>query len=97
MRPHPLPSFCIISGGHLKADLISGNTRQNMIENIKSGFVAGIMGYILFLGILLLTKFVSSIMQTDSNFITESTDFILPVIGFVLLFLIKFLENYKEA
>ncbi len=81
----------------MKAEFISTSvTKSNLLYNIGQAIIAGFWGYFLFLGILFITKTVSTLMQTDGAIAYESTDFVLPIIGFFLLFLIKMLENYKD-
>ena len=77
-------------------DLSTKVTKPTSFINIKKSIVAGFGGYILFLVILLLTKTFSAFIQTNSSVSFEQSDFILPIIGFILLSLIKFLENFKD-
>ncbi len=71
--------------------------RVPVILNIKKSILAGIGGYFLFLIILLATKSIAVVIQTSGKLQFELTDFILPVIGFILLSLIKFLENFRDS
>ena len=81
----------------MKTELISSSVnKSNLLHNIGQAIIAGFWGYILFLGILFLTKIVSTLVQTNGMTMFESADFLLPIIGFILLFLIKMLENFKE-
>ncbi len=81
----------------MKAEFISTSVaKSNLLQNIGQAIIAGFWGYVLFLGILFITKIVSTLIQTEVGVIYETTDFILPIIGFLLLFLIKILENYKN-
>ena len=68
-----------------------------VLLNIKKSIIAGIGGYFLFLFILLATKSISVFIQTTGELQIELTDFILPVIGFILLSLIRFLENFRDS
>ncbi|MBU0473762.1 MAG: hypothetical protein KKF62_06320 [Bacteroidetes bacterium] len=61
-------------------------------EPIKSG----IYGFAIFITILIFIKFFSYLIGSYSYFEIEITDIQLSLIGFVLLFLIRFLENFKE-
>lgn len=80
----------------MKEELISSSlTKSGLLSNIGKSFVAGLGGYALFLGILFLTKTISTIIQPEESMQFETTDFVLPIIGFFLLFLIKLLENLK--
>lgn len=80
----------------MKGELVSSSIEKSgLLSNIGRSFVAGLSGYVLFLGILFLTKTISTIIQPEESVQFETTDFILPIIGFFLLFLIKLLENLK--
>ena len=57
---------------------------------------AGVFGFAIFITILLMVKLFSYIIGTYDYFAIELSDIELSVIGFVLLFLIRFLENFKE-
>ena len=65
--------------------------------NIKKSILAGIGGYFLFLTILMVTKGISVFIQVNESWKMETTDFILPVIGFILLGLIKLLETFRDS
>ncbi|MBU0473857.1 MAG: hypothetical protein KKF62_06805 [Bacteroidetes bacterium] len=81
----------------MQEEVIRSSNKLKISSIISKSFIAGIGGYILFLSILLLTKVVSMLIQPVGNVQFETADFILPIIGFFLLFLIRFLENYKES
>ncbi len=82
----------------MKAEFVSSSVaKPRFLNSLSKALVAGIGGYFLFLGILFLTKLISVIVQSETSISHEPTDFILPLIGFFLLFLIKILENFKEA
>ena len=80
----------------MKAELTTSFEKKSTFSNVRVALIGGVWGYVLFLGILLLTKAVSGFILSGDGLNIETPDFILPVIGFVLLFIIKFLENYKE-
>jgi hypothetical protein len=67
-----------------------------MFFNVKKSILAGVEGYFLFLSILFLAKGISVFIQASEKLQIELTDFIFPLIGFVLLSLIKFLENIRD-
>ncbi|MDA3861684.1 MAG: hypothetical protein PF445_10690 [Melioribacteraceae bacterium] len=79
----------------MKTETISSVEKISIISNIGKALIAGVGGYILFLGILFATKTISMYLQPEGSILFEMTDFVLPLIGFCLLFLIKFLENLK--
>ena len=80
----------------MKTELISPAKRPSVFNNIGKSLLSGLGGYFLFLIILLATKTISIFIQTEESLKFETTDFILPIIGFFLLFLIKLLENLRE-
>ena len=63
-----------------------------IINPIKSG----IFGFSAFFSILLITKLFSYWIGTYDEFAIDLDDVLLSVIGFILVFLIKFLENFKQ-
>lgn len=63
-----------------------------VINPIKSG----IFGFSAFFSILLVTKLFSYWIGTYDEFAVDLDDVLLSVIGFILVFLIKFLENFKQ-
>ncbi|MCF8419952.1 MAG: hypothetical protein K9G63_13790 [Melioribacteraceae bacterium] len=72
-----------------------------MINNVKKYFIkpisSGLLGFVSFFSILVITKFLAYVLKTQPDFKIESGDIFLSLIGFVLVFLIRFLENFKEA
>jgi len=74
------------------------NSRSHSFANdyiwapIRSGFY----GFTMFFTILLAVKLFSYVIGTYNYFAVELTDLSLSSIGFVLLFLIRELENFKE-
>lgn len=82
----------------MKTDSVATEVKKVTVKvNIKKALLAGIGGYFLFLFILLVTKSISVFVQSSGNMQFELADFILPVIGFILLSLIKFLENFRDS
>ena len=63
-----------------------------LLEPLKSG----LFGFAIFFTILLSVKLFSYLIGTYNTFVVEITDIELSSIGFVLLFLIRELENFKE-
>ena len=66
--------------------------KNYLIEPLKSG----LFGFSIFIAILIIVKLFSYAIGTYNYFAIEITDIQLSIIGFVLLFLIRFLENFKE-
>ena len=56
----------------------------------------GIAGFALFFLILLLSKYVATLLGSAEEFVVGIEDVILSLLGFGLFFLIKFLDNFKE-
>ena len=63
-----------------------------VFQPIKSG----IIGFSTFFTILILTKLLSYFIGTRDLFSVDIEDVLLSSIGFVLVFLIRLLENFKE-
>ena len=66
--------------------------KQYLLNPLKSG----LFGFAIFFTILLVVKLFSYAIGTYNFFVIEITDIELSLIGFVLLFLIRELENFKE-
>jgi len=79
----------------LRVENITSLKKLKFSNLLVKSVIAGFLGYILFLGILFATKLVASVIQIEGNLKFEMIDFVLPLIGFILLFLIRLLENYK--
>jgi len=56
----------------------------------------GLGGFFLFFSILLLTKSLAYWLGTQPTFSIDSEDFILSMVGFVLLSLIRVLDNFRS-
>ena len=65
-------------------------------DYILSPFAAGLFGFIAFFCILIVTKFFSYMIGSHENLSLDWNDAFLSSIGFILVFLIRFLENFKE-
>ncbi len=59
-------------------------------------FLHGVGGFFLFLSILLLTKLLAFWLGTQNSFRIETEDAILSSVGFILLSLIRLLDNFKS-
>lgn len=70
-----------------------GIVKQFVFNPVKSGLI----GFTAFFSILLLTKFFSYLIGTYDEFAVDIDDVFLSIIGFILVFLIRFLENFKQA
>lgn len=74
---------------------------QNKFGNLLTNFlvkpiISGIVGFLLFFFILVATKWLSYVLGTQEGFAIEIDDLFLSSIGFILIGLIKLLENFKE-
>ncbi len=70
---------------------------NNALKNyVLNPIKLGIFGFMAFFSILLVTKIVSYWIGTYEDFSIDLNDALLSAVGFILVFLIKFLENFKE-
>ncbi|MDA3861173.1 MAG: hypothetical protein PF445_08090 [Melioribacteraceae bacterium] len=85
-----------VSGVRVRKENVKKNgsfsVKNFLVEPIKSG----LFGFAIFITILIAVKLFSYAIGTYDFFALEITDIELSFIGFVLLFLIRFLENFKE-
>lgn len=58
---------------------------------------AGLFGFSLFFTTIFISKYLGYIVKNSPEFIIDINDVILSLLGFILLWLIKFLENFKSA
>lgn len=58
-------------------------------------FSRGIIGYIAFLSIIVLAKFLGYLIGSQNSFKLDREDILLPVLGFSLLFIFKLAEKAK--
>ncbi|MGE5400245.1 MAG: hypothetical protein ACM3S2_07565 [Ignavibacteriales bacterium] len=68
------------------------NFRSYILNPIKGG----IFGFATFFTLLLGIKYFSYFIGSQPKFYVDITDVILSLLGFLLVFLIKFLENFQE-
>ncbi len=87
----------------MKQDIsvLSEKTKSTETKNtFKNFFVLpfsnGVFGFALFFTILLLTKFIAFGIGSIPKFIIDMDDVVLSLIGFVLMGLIKLLENFQK-
>ena len=72
------------------------NLLYTLKDYVLSPCIAGLFGFIAFFSILIVTKFFSYMIGTYDNLAFDWDDVFLSSIGFILVFLIRFLENFKE-
>ncbi len=58
---------------------------------------SGILGFSLFLSIIILVKFLSHSLGFQPIFSVDIYDVILAGLGFILAFLIRFIDNFKKT
>lgn len=56
----------------------------------------GLWGFLIFFVLLLMVKYLGYFIGSQNEFLVDETDLILSMVGFILVFLIRFLENFKE-
>ena len=70
----------------------SKSTFQKFVLNpIKSG----LLGFLLFFVVLVITKYLGKLIGSVQNVTIDPEDVVLSSIGFIMFFLIKFLENFS--
>ena len=70
----------------------SKSTFQKFVLNpLKSG----LLGFLLFFIVLVITKSLGKIIGSVATVTIDPEDFLLSSIGFIMFFLIKFLENFS--
>ncbi len=70
----------------------SFSVKNHLLRPIR----AGLFGFSIFITILIVVKLFSFAIGSYNYFAIEITDVELSFIGFVLLFLIRFLENFNK-
>ena len=83
-------------GGVGKKEDENSSSHSFVKDYIWAPIRSGCCGFAMFFAILLAVKLFSYIIGTYNFFAIELTDLSLSSIGFVLLFLIRELENFKE-
>lgn len=59
--------------------------------------ISGIWGFVIFLLTIIVSKYVGFLIHSFPNADLYGEDYLLAMIGFVLMFLIKFLEQFKNT
>ena len=77
-------------------DKTKNRVTLSLKQHVLEPFKAGLFGFAIFISILLLVKLISYVIGSYNYFSLELADIQLSLVGFVLLFLIRFLENFKE-
>ncbi|NLT50368.1 MAG: hypothetical protein GXX85_05560 [Ignavibacteria bacterium] len=72
------------------------NGEEYIINYFIIPFRAGLYGFLIFFGILFVTKLMGHVIGTQKTFIISASDFLLSFIGFVPIFMIRFLKNFRK-
>ncbi|MCF8262274.1 MAG: hypothetical protein K9J12_15985 [Melioribacteraceae bacterium] len=67
-----------------------------MKKNILEPGKAGLGGFLLFLAVIMFTKLIGYWVTGAESIDITFTDILLGFIGFILMFLMKFLEKFKK-
>ena len=82
------------------AEETSESRERQVFKNIKAYFLnpvkGGFFGFTAFFGLLAGIKYFSFLIGNRPRFRLDITDVTLSLLGFILIFLIKFLENFQE-
>jgi len=66
-------------------------------EMVLMPLKSGILGFTTFFTILAITKYLSYIIGSTNVFTIDIEDIMLSFVGFILVALIRLLENFKES
>ncbi len=75
----------------------SSGTRSFFLSYILFPVRSGILGFAAFFIVLTAAKYLGSLLRTSGSFKIDGEDFLLSLMGFILVFLIKFLENFSRS
>ncbi|MCH7826455.1 MAG: hypothetical protein IIC75_00540 [Bacteroidetes bacterium] len=78
----------------MKIQLFHSNSRYSIHNYFIAPVLSGLWGFAIFFSTLLVAKFLGVLVGSIQQFNIESADAELSILGFVLLFLIRFLKNY---
>jgi len=85
---------------------VQGKVNTELTVNFKSPFLlkyvfypirAGLFGFSLFFTTIAFSKYIGYLVKNSNKFVVDINDVILSLLGFILLWLIKLLENFKSA
>ena len=72
-----------------------GSSKSNFCKFILNPLGKGVFGFIIFFIVLVITKSVARLVGTLPAVTIDEQDAIICSIGFIMFFLIKFLENFS--
>lgn len=89
-----------------RADVLSSTTKniltkQKNTYNIFVKYIfypvrAGLIGFSMFFTAVIAAKYVGHLIHSEEFFSVDYQDALISLVGFVLVFLIRFLENFKK-
>ena len=79
-------------------NIATGNKKKNSpIKNfIIKPLFAGLYGYAIFFTVIIVCKATGCYVGTVNQFMIDSDDLLLALIGFVLMFMIRFMGNFSR-
>lgn len=78
-----------------KGEVASFSLAQTLRDFIIQPVKAGLIGFVTFISILISIKYISSLLNVNENFFVDLDDIYVSFVGFVLMFLVRFIENFK--
>ncbi|NWG29461.1 MAG: hypothetical protein HXY48_13125 [Ignavibacteriaceae bacterium] len=82
----------LTTGKEYNIHLLFGYINNYLINPIKSGTI----GFVTFFIVLLFSKVVALAFQMSKEFTIDSGDIQLCLMGFAMVFIVKFLDNIKK-
>lgn len=86
----------VISTPAAKAEKGTGELKSFLNLYVLHPLKGGLWGFVIFFVLLLMVKYLGYVIGSQNEFLVDQTDLILSMVGFVLVFLIRLLENFKE-
>jgi hypothetical protein len=72
-------------------------TLNNFLKkHILIPFISGMIGYLGFFTILMISKYLGFLIGNRISFQVDITDFLISLLGFAFIFVVKLKENTKE-
>lgn len=83
------------------AEGVRQSTAKGKVKNLLNRFVwqplkSGLLGFTAFFTVLVITKLLSYLIGTRESFVIEVEDLTVSFIGFILLYLFTFVEQFKD-
>jgi len=78
----------------MKAQIFHSNFRYNIRNYFIAPVLSGLWGFAIFFSALLAAKALGTLVGSIKHFNIELADAEMSILGFVFLFLIRFLKNY---